>query len=133
MNEESIDNFPSAKWAYGLISVFLLGMLIVALTVWLDMKNRPDLEKISEPTAVGDKVTLRFDPRQNPGHEVLQWKNQPYFLQNNEPVKLREFEALKVAKDDSGKVELYRVEKQSDQRVVLVKIGIDEFLRLTPR
>jgi len=133
MKKESTDKLLSTKWTYGLMGAFLLGMLIVALAVWLDVENRTNLEKISEPTAVGDNVTLRFDPRQNPGRKVLQWKSQPYFLQNNEPVKLREFEALKIARDDSDKVALYRVKKQSDPRVILVKIGPGEFLRLTPR
>ena len=64
---------------------------------------------------------------------MLQWNGQPYFLQTNEPVKLPDFEALKVGKDDKGKVELYQVKKQNDLRVVLVKIAANEFLRLTPR
>jgi hypothetical protein len=76
---------------------------------------------------------LGFDPRENLGREVLQWKGQPYFLQTNEPVKLPDFEALKVGKDDMGKIELYQVKKQNDLRIVLVKIATNEFLRLTPR
>ena len=76
---------------------------------------------------------IDFDPRDNPGREVLTWKEQPYFLQTNGPVELPEFDALKVGKDDKGKIELYQVEKQNDLRVVLVKIGPNEFLRLTPR
>ena len=78
-------------------------------------------------------MTLDFDPRDNPGREVLNWKQQPYFLQTNEPVKLQEFDALKVGKDDEGKIELYQIKKQNDLRVVLVKIAPNEFLRLTPR
>lgn len=112
---------------------FLLVMFIVALTVWLDNQNRTSIEQISEPTAVADPVMLRFDPRENPGREVLRWKGQPYFLQTNEPVKLPDFDALKVGKDDMGKIELYQAKKQNDLRVVLVKIAANEFLRLTPR
>ncbi len=108
-------------------------MFIVALTVWIDNQNRTHIEQISEPTAVADPIMLGFDPRENPGREVLQWKGQPYFLQTNEPVKLPNFNALKVGKDDSGKVELYQANKQNDLRVVLVKIAANEFLRLTPR
>ena len=91
------------------------------------------MEKITEPTAVGDPILVSFDPRDNPGREVLHWNGQPYFLQTNEPVKLPEFEALKVGTDDKGKIELYRIKKQNDLRVVLVKIKPNEFLRLTPR
>jgi len=133
MDENANESLPAEKWAYGLMGGFLLVMLIVALTVWIDRQNRTSLEQISEPTAVADPVTLGFDPRANPGREVLRWRGQPYFLQTNEPVKLPEFDAFKVGKDDKEKVELYQVKKQNDLRVVLVKIAPNEFLRLTPR
>ena len=133
MDQNANESLPAEKWAYGLMGGFLLVMLIVALTVWIDRQNRTSLEQISEPTAVADPVTLGFDPRANPGREVLRWRGQPYFLQTNEPVKLPEFEAFKVGKDDKEKVELYQVKKQNDLRVVLVKIAPNEFLRLTPR
>jgi hypothetical protein len=133
MDQDASERLSGEKWAYGLTCGFLLVMFIVALTVWIDNQNRTNIEQISEPTAVADPVTLRFDPRENPGREVLQRNGQPYFLQTNEPVKLPDFDALKVGKDDMGKVELYQVKKQNDLRVVLVKIAANEFLRLTPR
>lgn len=133
MNQEAFKQWHTEKWAYGLMGGFLFLTFVVALTVWIDSQNRPNLEKITEPTAVGDPVMLDFDPRDNPGREVLNWKGQPYFLQTNEPVKLPEFDALKVGKDDQGKIELYQVKKQNDLRVVLVKTGPSEFLRLTLR
>jgi len=133
MDQNANESLPAEKWAYGLMGGFLLVMFIVALTVWIDRQNRTNLEQISEPTAVADPVTLGFDPRANPGREVLRWRGQPYFLQTNEPVKMPEFDAFKVGKDDKEKVELYQVKKQNDLRVVLVKIAPNEFLRLTPR
>jgi hypothetical protein len=133
MNQEALEQSHLDKWAYGLMGGFLLLMAVLALTVWIDRQNRATLEKISEPTAVGDPMVVDFDPRDNPGREVLNWKGQPYFLQTNEPVKLPEFEALKIGRDDKGKFELYQVKKQNDLRVVLLKIGPNEFLRLTPR
>jgi hypothetical protein len=133
MDPNASDGLSGEKWAYGLTGCFLLLMFIVALTVWIDDRNRANIEQISEPTAVADPVTLSFDPRENPGREVLQWKGQPYFLQTNEPVKLPDFEALKVGKDDRGRIELYQATKQNDLRLVLVKIATNEFLRLTPR
>jgi hypothetical protein len=133
MDQDANESLRAKKWAYGLMGGFLLVMLVVALTVWIDRQNRTNLEQISEPTAVADPITLGFDPRANPGREVLRWKSQPYFLQTNEPVKLPEFDAFKVGKDDKEKVELYQVKRQNDLRVVLVKIAPNEFLRLTPR
>jgi hypothetical protein len=133
MKQEAFEQSHAEKWMYGLIGGFLLLMFVVGLTVWTDRQNRSSLEKVTEPTAVGDPIMLDFDPRDNPGREVLNWKGQPYFLQTNEPVKLPEFEALKVGRDDKGKIELYQIKKQNDLRVVLVKIKPNEFLRLTPR
>jgi hypothetical protein len=133
MNQANVEPSQTGKWAYGLMGGFSVLMFAVALTVWMDNRNRPNLEKITEPTAVGDPITLNFDPRDNPGREVLNWNGQPYFLQTNEPLKLPEFEALKVGRDDKEKIELYQVKKQNDVRVVLVKIKPNEFLRLTPR
>jgi hypothetical protein len=133
MNREAFEQSHDEKWAYGLLGGFLLLMFVAALSVWIDSQSRSNLEKITEPTAVGDPITLNFDPRDNPGHEVLNWKGQPYFLQTNAPVKLLEFDAFKIGKDDTGKIELYQVKKQNDLRVALVKIRLNEFLRLTPR
>ena len=133
MNQEAFEHLHAEKWAYGLMGGFLLLMSVIALSVWIEVQNRPTLEKITEPTAVGDPIITNFDPRDNPGREVLRWKEQPYFLQTNGTVKLPEFDVLKVGKDDKGKIELYQVQKQNDLRVVLVKIGPNEFLRLTPR
>ena len=133
MKQQAFEQSHPEKWTYGLIGGFLLLMFVVALTVWTDRQNRSSLEKVTEPTAVGDPIMLDFDPRDNPGREVLNWKGQPYFLQTNEPVKLPEFEALKVGTDDKGKIKLYQIKKQNDLRVILVKIKPNEFLRLTPR
>ena len=62
MNRENIEHVPAEKWAYGLMGGFLSLMVIVALAVWLDAQNRSSLEKITEPTAVGDPIMLDFDP-----------------------------------------------------------------------
>jgi len=133
METDSEEHLPAARWAYWLMGIFLAGMLIVSFTVWLDRQNRTKLEQISQPTAVGDPVTIRFDPRQNPGREVLRWKGQGYFLQTNELAELPDFDVRKVEKDDSGKIQLYQAPKQSDQRVVLVKVAVGQFVVLTPR
>jgi hypothetical protein len=133
MNHEVFKQVHTEKLAYGLMGGFLFLTFVVASTVWIDSQNRANLEKITEPTAVGDPVILNFDPRDNPGRGVLNRKGQTYFLQTNEPVKLPEFDALKIGKDDKERIELYQTKKQNDFRVVLVKIGPNEFLRLTPR
>ena len=133
MDSDSEQQLPAARWAYWLTGIFLTGVLIVAFTVWLDRQNRTNLEHISQPTAVGDPISIGFDPRQNPGHEVLRWKGQGYFLQTNELAQLLDFDVRKAGKDDSGKIELYQLPKQSDPRIVLVKFASGQFVVLTPR
>jgi hypothetical protein len=133
MDAGSSEQFPGAIWAIRFMAAFVTLLCLVALSVWLDKFNRERDERISEPTAVADPITLSPDPREKPGREVLRWKGQPYFLQTNEPAKIGDFDVLKTGKDDSGKVELYQAKKQKDARLALVKIAPNEFLRLTPR
>ena len=123
----------NSRWVYALIAGVILLMFLLALAVWLDSEQRLRLERMIEPTAVGEPVSLKVDPRENPGRSVLNWKSQPYFLRTNQLVKLPEFDAYKVGRDDSGQIAVYQIKKQRDLRVVLVKIGHDEFLPLTPR
>ena len=133
MNREPVEQTPDGSLAYGVIGGVLFLMFLFALAVSLEAEKRPLLEQMIEPTAVGDPVSLKDDPRDNPGREVLKWKNQAYFLQTNLPANVPEFDAYKVGRDDTGHVELYQVKKQNDLRIVLVKIARAEFLRLTPR
>ena len=133
MDVDSGKQLPGATWAIRLVTGFLGLACFVAWSVWLDQANRAGDERISEPTAVADALTLSSDPREKPGNEVLRWNGQPYFLQTNEPAKIGDFDVLKVGKDDSGKVELYQAKRQKDIRLALIKIAPNEFLRLTPR
>jgi hypothetical protein len=133
MDDQSSGQFAGGIWAVRLMAGFLVLACLVTWSVWLNYANRERDEQISEPTAVSDAITLKPDPRENPGREVLRWKGQPYFLQTNEPAKIGDFEVLKAGRDDGGKVELYHAKKQNDARLLLVKIAPNEFLRLTPR
>ena len=133
MEVDSSKQFPGASWAIRLMAGSLGLLCLVTWSVWLDQANRERGERVSEPTAVADAVTLSSDPREKPGSEVLRWNGQAYFLQTNEPAKIGDFDVLKAGKDDSGKIELYQAKKQKDVRLALVKIAPNEFLRLTPR
>jgi hypothetical protein len=133
MTQRATTNFDDNRWIFGLLFIFLLGMIFVAVISGFDARNRPYLETITEPTAVGDKTGIGSDPRQNPAGEVLRWNRQPYFLDGNESVKLPEADVLKLSKDDTGKIDLYREDREKDPKVVLVKIGVGEFLKLAPK
>ena len=102
MDVDTSEQFPGANWAIRIMAGFLALLCLVAWSTWLDQANRERDERISEPTAVADAVTLSPDPREKPGREVLRWKGQPYFLQTNEPAKIGDFDVLKAGKDDSG-------------------------------
>jgi hypothetical protein len=124
---------PGEKLAYGVMAGFLIGLMLVALLVFADSRNRVTLERISQPTAVGDPITLHYDSKQNPGKEILRWKGEAYFLQTNQPVNLSESAAVKIGMDDSAQIQLYQTRNQTDKRLILVKIAPDQFLPLTPR
>ena len=133
MNREPLEETADGPLAYGVIGGIVFLTFLIALAVSLEAQKRTVLERMVEPTAVGDPVSVKVDPRDNPGRVVLKWNNQGYFLQTNQPAKVPEFDVYKVGKDDTGSTELYQVKNQNDRQIVLVKIGHDEFLRLTPR
>ena len=133
MNREPFEETANGPLAYGVIGGIVFLMFLFALAVSLEAQKRTVLERMVEPTAVGDPVSVKVDPRDNPGRVVLKWNNQGYFLQTNQPAKVPEFDVYKVGKDDTGSTELYQIKQQNDVHIVLIKIGHDEFLLLTPR
>jgi hypothetical protein len=129
------DRLPGQRWAQGLMAGFVILFAgIAGLVVW-ERRHRPELEAVRQPTAVGDPVTLRYDPKQNPATEILKWHGQSYYLQSNEVLKIPDHEVTKLARDDSSRTQLYRDNRngENDGRLVLVKIDHDTFLRLTSR
>ena len=127
------DRPPGQRWAQGLMAGFVvLFAMIAGLAAW-ERRHRPELEVVHEPTAVGDPVTLQYNPKQNPATEMLKWQGQPYYLQTNEVLRIPEYEVAKLARDDSGRIQLYRDNGNGDGRTVLVKLDHDAFLRLTSR
>jgi hypothetical protein len=127
------DRLPGQRWAQGLMAGFVVLFAgLAGLVVW-ERRHRSELEVVRQPTAVGDPVTLRYDPKQNPATEILKWHGQPYYLQSNEVLKIPDFEVTKLARDDSGRIQLYRDNDENDGRLVLVKVDRDAFLRLTSR
>jgi hypothetical protein len=129
------DRLPGQRWAQGLMAGFVVLFAgLAGLVVW-ERRHRSELEVVRQPTAVGDPVTLRYDPKQNPATEILKWRGQSYYLRSNEVLKVPDYEVTKLARDDSGRIQLYRDNRngENDDRLVLVKIDHDTFLRLTSR
>ena len=127
------DRLPAQRWAYGLMAGFTALLACVAALVTWDSQHRPQLEVVNQPTAVGDPVTVQYDPKQSPAKEILKWKGEPYYLQTNEVLKMPDEEVSKFARDDSGQIQLYRAKHDPDDRIVLIKIEHGAFLKLTTR
>jgi hypothetical protein len=133
MVQETDERLPGQKWAYGIAAGFSIGLLLVAVLVFFDARRRTDLEIIVQETAVGDPITLAYDPRSNPGKEIVRWHGENYFLQTNAPINLPEADAVRVGTDDTRKTQLYQARRQSDKKIILVKVAANQFLPLTPR
>jgi hypothetical protein len=127
------DRLPGQRWAQGLMAGFVvLFAMITGLVAW-ERRHRSELEVVRQPTAVGDPVTLQYNPKQNPATEILKWQGQPYYLQTNAVLKIPEYQVAKLARDDTGRIQLYHDNGEGDDRTVLVKLDHDAFLRLTRR
>ncbi|MBV9998605.1 MAG: hypothetical protein JO015_05765 [Verrucomicrobia bacterium] len=129
------DRLPGQRWAQGLMAGFVILFAGIAGLVAWERQHRSELELVRQPTAVGDPVTLRYDPKQNPAAEILKWHGQPYYLQSNAMLRIPDYDVTKLARDDSGRIQLYRANgnDENDGRLVLVKVDHDAFLRLTSR
>jgi hypothetical protein len=127
------ESLPVGKWAYGLMGAFLVCLISVSWAAAVDWQNRSAIEKITQPTAVGDPVGIVFDPRADPAKEALRWTGISYYPLPDGVVLLPESNALKVGTDDSGKIRLYRDSRQMKGNQILVKIGPNQFLRLSPK
>src|ERR1700751_6065369 len=90
------ESLPVGKWAYGLMFAFLLCLGGVCLAIAVDWQSRYELERISQPTAVGDPIVVGFDAKPAQAAEVVRWKGTPYYPVQNGVSSLPEYNALKV-------------------------------------
>jgi hypothetical protein len=127
------ESLPVGKWAYGLMLAFLACLVAVSWAVALDWQSRHEIERISQPTAVGDPVTIFFDPKQDQTKEVLRWNGTSYYPIQNGVAWIPEFNARKLGVDDSGKTWVYRDKHRTKENETVVKLGHNQFLRLIPK
>jgi hypothetical protein len=127
------ESLPVGKWAYGLMFGFLLCLGGVSIAIAVDWQSRHELERISQPTAVGDPIVVGFDNKPDQVKEVLRWKGVPYYPVQNGVTSLPEYNALKVGLDDSSKIWLYRERRPAQETELIVKIGANQFLRVAPK
>jgi hypothetical protein len=127
------ESLPVGKWAYGLMFAFLLCLGGVSIAVAVDWQSRHELERISQPTAVGDPIAAGFDVKPDQVKEVVRWKGASYYPVQGGVTSLPEYNALKVGLDDSSKIWLYRDKHPVQENQIMVKIGANQFLRLAPK
>jgi hypothetical protein len=127
------ESLPVGRWVYGLMVGFLICLVGVSWAVAVDWQSRPELERISQPTAVGDPIAVVFDAKRDQPKEIVRWKGTPYYPIQNGVTSLPEYNALKVGVDDSGKIWLYRERRPTQENEIIVKIGANQFLRLAPK
>jgi hypothetical protein len=125
------ESLPVGKWAYGLMVAFLVCLIAVSWAVAVDWQSRQEIEKITQPTAVGDPITVVFDPKKDRTKEIVRWKGTSYFAVQNGVDSLQEYNTFKLGLDDSGKTWLYEDKNRTNE--ILVKIGANQFLRLSPK
>ena len=127
------ESLPVGKWAYGLMFAFLLCLGVVCFAVGVDWQSRHELERISEPTAVGGPIAAGFDAKLDQAKEVVRWRSTPYYPVQGGVTSLPEYNAFKVGLDDSGKIWLYREKPPPQENEIIIKIGANQFLRLAPK
>jgi hypothetical protein len=125
------ESLPVGKWAYGLMVAFLVCLIAVSWAVAVDWQSRQEIEKNTQPTAVGDPVTIIFDPKKNQTKEIVLWKGNSYSAVPNGVVALQEYNTFKLGLDDSGKIWLYQDKSRPNE--IFVKIGANQFLRLSSK
>jgi hypothetical protein len=127
------ESLPVGKWAYGLMLAFLVCLIVISWAVAVDWQSRHEIERISQPTAVGDPVAVIFDPKRDQTKEIVRWKGASYYPVHSGVASLPEYNVLKLGVDDSGKAWLYRERHQTKENEIIVKIGGNQFLRLSPK
>jgi hypothetical protein len=127
------ESLPVGKWAYGLMLTFLICLLGVSWAVAVDWQSRHELERISQPTAVGDPNAAGFDAKPDQAKEVVRWKGTAYYPVPSGVTSLPEYNAFKIGVDDSGKISVYQAKHPTQEHEIIVKIGANQFLRLASK
>jgi len=114
-----------AALAFGI--VLIGGMSVVSLLAFQDEPKLSTLEKLDNPTAVGDPVTATIPAN----------RDQPIATVHGKPMyagvrdKYRELEMAKAGTDDSGKVILYHLAKRGDVTPELwVRVDDQNYIQL---
>ncbi len=108
MNKEASRALFGEKTALALGGALVAGYALFTALAAADKNERPRLERIDSPTALGDPVAPFITPEQ--GIPAVTLAGTPLYAGGHEG--FRDEEILKAGMDDTGKIPLYRLSDQ---------------------
>ncbi len=124
--QQSDNSLQFAPWAARLGIAMLAGMFIVCVFTWIDDIRRPQLEHVTQPTAVGDSQFVK--PAADPQTPLGTFHGKPLIAAQK--IKARDTEMLKAGMDDSQIFFIYRAQKPADSDARFVKTANEEYLKI---
>lgn len=124
---EENDSFGYA-WATRLSGALLLALAVVSVFTFLGRSHRLNLERVDQPTAVGD---LYFVPPAEPNTPLGTFRGQPLIVA--ERVKERDSAMLKEGLDDSQSFTVYRSSDPEESSTFFLKVAEGSYLKILPR
>lgn len=115
----------------------LVGFTVVAAFTFFDQQRRAAIERVDEPTAVGDKHFVTSE-RAATATPLAIWKGRP--LIGSERVKVRDNRMLRAGTTDDGTLSIYRLDESAEKNkeragkqrdVYFLKVGTDQYIKVT--
>jgi hypothetical protein len=114
----------------------LLGFAMVAAFTFFDHQRRSAIERVDEPTAVGD---AHFVAPENAAaaKPLAAWKGRA--LVGSESVKIRDNRMLRAGTADDGALSIYRLDESAEKNkdrvgkqrdVYFLKTGVDQYVKV---
>lgn len=122
--------FAGKKWAIGLGTALLLAFGLTIAAGFRDAARISTLEKIDEPSAVGDHAFFPRPDKISPEKPVLSLGGQPLIALDT--AKGRDGLMLKAGMDDSNSFFVYRarVPKKDEQDLYFLKLADGQYLKV---
>ncbi|MEA3189324.1 MAG: hypothetical protein QOD99_3154 [Chthoniobacter sp.] len=126
---DAAKNALSLRWAGGLGAALIGGFAIVAAFTCYDHLHRPELETVTEPTAVGDSDFIQPPA----GRDAVLGRFQGKKLVASQRIKARDTRMRKAGMDDGGKFYVYRSSEPNDRDALFLKVAPEDYLRIDLR
>src|SRR5438552_75371 len=107
-------NATSNAWAARVAATLVAGFVLVAAFTFYDHAHRAALERVEEPTAVGDTHFAKPPPNANATVGKFEGKN--LFVEKS--VKARDSKMLRAGREENGAFAVYRSAEPDDGGVL---------------